>query len=241
MRPRFIAALVVAAIASLTACDSGQKVAGTPPTGRGQRPMTAGVPVKVTLPPEVAAGTDFPIIVEFQGWTKADETFALDYSNTSLLGDAPRNPLADSPFTVVMASAADNPAADEVLLVTATANGQPKFRCTEVRKRSATAPTPSPAGKIRSVSVSPIEALPGGSVNVNVDMEGYSAAATANATYVSSSGRYDAAPVRPQATGTKWSFAVPIPLDARSGSVCSIGVSMLSDRSDIRWTRVRVK
>lgn len=237
MRPRFIAALVVAAIASLTACDSGQKVAGTPPTGRGQRPMTAGVPVKVSLPPEVPSGTEFPIVITFSGISTGGGRYALLYQPESPLNFGVTYDWApESPLVRTARAKPGRTQDDDVTIAAATTEGIAS-QTTRVKKQVA-AP-PSSAARVKSVRSADVAS--GEKATVTVEMKNFQSKVNAIATLVSSNPRLDRTTLQLNAIGSSWSFEIDALRDAKSDDVVVVGVSVLADRSDVQWATIRVK
>lgn len=232
-------ALVVAAIVAVAAC--GPDTPKPLPSPPGQKPgtQTAGVPVKVSLPPEVPSGSEFPIVVKFDGWKSPGGPFELDYSPTEPLARAPKRENAGAPVTVVMAQAKDDRTADTDVTVTATTTKGSAKGTTTVRRKSSTQTPPSPAGIVDRIDVADVG--PGSAATVKVTMRNFTAPADATIVYVSSADGLSRPPAPVAATAQSWEFKVSVPPDTEVGEACVVGISFAPDRSDVRWMTFRVR
>ncbi|MBL9147820.1 MAG: hypothetical protein JNM94_03920 [Phycisphaerae bacterium] len=245
---RLLMTLVVAAAAVLPACNTVPP-ASAPPT-KGPGTQTAGVPVKVTIPSQIAPGASFPIMIEFDGWERPGGPFELSYSDESLLDAPVRNHMATSKFTVVYARAASNVTDRRPLVVTAKANLRSKD------SNAATVGSSRSAAESRSaaltVDLGPLtagvpvkveldDALPGELVTGTVEMKNFQSAGQVRFEYLGTEGVLVRAPQRWRASASVWKFQVRVRPNAAVDSVCIIGAYTKSDMSDIVWGTFTVR
>ncbi|MBL9147821.1 MAG: hypothetical protein JNM94_03925 [Phycisphaerae bacterium] len=233
-----LVALVVAAGLLLSACAAETRSGGAEPSGRDdQRILTAGVPVKVSLPPEVPSGTEFPIVITFSGMSTGGGRYALFYQPESPLTIGVTYEWAStSPLVRTARAKPARPQDDDVTIAAATEKGI-AHETTRVKKH-VTAPSSS-AGRVMAVSSADVGR--GMQATVTVTMTDFHSKAGAIATLVSSDPRLDRRTLQQTASGASWSFTFDVPADAKPGDVVVVGVSVLSDRSDVQWATIRVK
>jgi hypothetical protein len=221
----------------LTACSGGPpKDLAFTPSAQDPGTMTAGVPVKVLVPPTVADGAEFPILVEFSGWSSPGGPFTLEYSDPSLLEVRPESPFATGRVTLVMAKAKSNLTGTKPLVVTARANGRSKSsNPSSVGTGAAALPgsSPSTAGTPHDIALS--DALRGELAAGAVTMAGYTGPAIVRLEYLMLEPVLAHQPQRWRADSSTWTFSLRVRSNAKEDSIVAIGAYTKNDKSDIKW------